>query len=186
MKDHRPDVYTRVTARIIADLEKGVRPWLRPWDAGHMAGKITCPLRSGGQPYKGVNVLMLWASAAAQGFSAPVWMTFKQATELGAHVTKGAKGSLVVYASSITRTETGDDGQETGRDIFFMKGYTVFNVEQIEELPPHFYATAAPQIDPVQRIGVADQFFTNTGADIRHGGNHAYYAAESEKEAAGV
>jgi antirestriction protein ArdC len=57
-----------------------------------------------------------------------------------------------------------------------MKEYHVFNVEQIEGLPPHFYATAAPQPDPVQRNETADRFFANTGADIRHGGDQAYYA----------
>src|SRR5207249_644753 len=122
------------------------RPWLKPWNAEHMAGKITRPLRFTGQPYKGINVLMLWASAMTQGFAAPIWLTFNQAKELGAHVRKGAKGSLVVYADHITRTDTGDDGEASDRDIFFMKGYTVFNVEQVEGLPDHYYAVAAPQL----------------------------------------
>ena len=61
-----------------------------------------------------------------------------------------------------------------------MKAYTVFNVEQIEGLPPHFYAIAAPQIDLVQRIETADRFFANTGADILHGGNQADYANEPD------
>ena len=173
---NRTDLYTRVTNSIIADLERGIRPWLTPWNAEHAAGRITRPLRVGGQPYKGINVMMLWASAMTQNFAAPIWMTFKQATELKANVRKGSKGTLVVYADRLTRTEVNKDGQENERDIYFMKGYTVFNVEQIEGLPPHFYAVAAPQLDPVQRIDAADQFFANTGADIRHGGNQAYYA----------
>jgi antirestriction protein ArdC len=45
-------------------------------------------------------VLSLWASASGQGFSAPVWMTFKRALELKAHVHKGEKGSPVVYADT--------------------------------------------------------------------------------------
>lgn len=176
----RIDLYTRVTNAIIADLEQGVRPWLKPWNAEHAAGRITRPLRAGGQPYKGINVLTLWESAMSQNFAAPIWMTFNQAKELKANVRKGSKGTLVVYADRITRTETAEDGQETERGIYFMKGYTVFNVEQIEGLSPHFYATAAPQIEPAQRIEGADVFFANTGADIRHGGNHAYYAAQAD------
>ncbi len=176
----RTDLYTQVTNTIIADLEKGVRPWLRPWNAEHAAGRITRPLRAGGLPYKGINVLMLWTSAMTQNFSSPIWMTFKQAKELKANVRKGSKGSLVVYADRITKTETAADGEENNRDIYFMKGYTVFNVEQIEGLPPHFYATAAPQLDPFQRIDVAERYFANTGADIRHGGDRAYYAVESD------
>jgi antirestriction protein ArdC len=174
----RIDLYTRVTNAIIADLEQGVRPWLKPWNAEHADGRITRPLRAGGQPYNGINVLMLWTSAMNQNFSAPIWMTFKQAKELKGNVRKDSKGTLVVYADRITKTETDENGEENGRDIYFMKGYTVFNVEQIEGLPPHFYATVAPQIDPVKRIEAADRFFANTGADIRHGGNQAYYAPE--------
>jgi antirestriction protein ArdC len=180
MQTERHDVYTRVTNAILADLEKGVRPWHKPWNAEHAAGRITRPLRATGQPYKGVNVLMLWMSAETQGFAAPIWMTFRQAQELNANVRKGSKGSLVVYADHVTRTETSDDGEECERDVYFMKGYTVFNVEQIDGLPPHYYATAAPRLDPVQRIEAADRFFAHTGAHIRHGGDRAYYANEPD------
>jgi antirestriction protein ArdC len=176
MPTDRTDVYTRVTNAIVTELEKGVRPWHKPWNAEHAAGRIARPLRCNGQPYKGVNVLMLWMSAESHGFAAPIWMTYNQARDLGAHVKPGSKGTPVVYADKITKADTGEDGEETERDIFFMKGYTVFNVEQVEGLPAHFYATAAPQLDPVQRIEAADLFFGNIGADIRHGGNQAYYA----------
>src|SRR5690606_24151355 len=101
------DIYTRVTNAIITELEKGVRPWLKPWNAEHAAGRITRPLRANGQPYKGVNVLMLWMAAELQGLAAPIWMTYNQAKELGAGVKKGSKGSLVVYADRIKRSETG-------------------------------------------------------------------------------
>jgi antirestriction protein ArdC len=71
----RADVYIRVTGKIIADLEQGVRTWLRPWNAEHAAGRITRPLRANGQAYKGVNVLMLWGDAVQKCFACPIWMT---------------------------------------------------------------------------------------------------------------
>jgi antirestriction protein ArdC len=126
--EDRKDVYTRVTERIIADLEKGVRPWMKPWQAAHPAGSITRPLRHNGIPYRGMNVLLLWSEAMEKGYAAPLWMTYKQAQELGANVRKGEKGSLVVYANSISKTETNDKGEDVEREIPFMKGYTVFNV----------------------------------------------------------
>src|SRR3989440_6069092 len=101
----KQDIYARITAKIVAALEDGVRPWLKPWNAEHAAGRITRPLRAGGQPYKGINVLMLWAAAVSQNFAAPIWMTFNQAKELNGNVRKGSKGSLVVYADRIKRTE---------------------------------------------------------------------------------
>ena len=103
-------------------------------------------------------------------------MTFRQASELNAHVRKGEKGSLVVYADSITRRETDEKtGDEMDREIPFLKGYTVFNVEQIDGLPEAYYAKAAPRLDPVARIAHAEKFFAALGATIRHGGNRAFY-----------
>lgn len=172
----KADVYERITNQIVSELEQGARPWLRPWSAEHAAGRITRPLRSNGIPYRGINVLMLWAEACAKGFAAPIWMTFKQALELNACVRKGEKGSLVVFASSITRTETdSDSGEDASRDIHYLKGYTVFNVEQIDGLPAQYHATVPQQIDPVLRIAQADAFFTATGAAISHGGGRAFY-----------
>jgi len=175
----RKDVYSRITAQIVEHLEKGVRPWIRPWNAEHAAGRITRPLRHNGQPYSGINILSLWMSALAQNFAAPIWMTYRQASELNAHVKKGEKGSLVVYANAITRTERDDKtGQDGEREIPYMKGYTVFNVEQIEGLPEIFYAKAVPTLDSVARIDRAEKFFANWGATIKHGGTRAYYAQE--------
>jgi antirestriction protein ArdC len=134
MTADRIDIYTRVTDRIISDLENGVRPWLKPWNADHAAGRITRPLRHSGEPYRGINVLMLWASAELQGFSCPLWVTFRQAKELGGYVRKGEKGSPVVYSSSITKTVEEDDGGEQEQEVHFLKQYTVFNAEQVEGL----------------------------------------------------
>ena len=126
-------------------------------------------------------MLVLWSELVVKGYSAPIWMTFRQALELDAHVRKGERGSTVVYASKITRTgtdqETGEDCQET---IPFLKSYTVFNVEQIEGLPAHFHAVAEPRLDPVRRIERAEEFFAATCADIRNGGNMAYYNIGSD------
>lgn len=162
----RTDVYARVTARIVEDLERGVRPWHKPWSGG----SGTRPLRQSGEPYRGINVLMLWASAEDQGFGCPYWFTFRQAQEHGGHVRKGQKGTPVVYSSKFAKE--GDDGSE--REVWFLKQYTVFNAEQVEGLPARFYEcgrhTDGP---PVER---ADRFFAATRADVRHGGDRAFYS----------
>ena len=177
----RKDIYSRVTEKIVADLEQGVRPWAKPWSADHATGKIIRPLRHNGTPYSGINILLLWSSSMEAGFAAPTWMTYRQATKLGAQVLKGEKGSLVVYANSITRKEEdAKTGDETEREIHYMKGYTVFNVEQIEGLPEQYYAKPTPRVSAVQRIDHAESFFANLRADIRHGGGRAYYAQESD------
>ena len=39
----RTDVYERVTDQIVAELERGVRPWMKPWNAEQAEGRITRP-----------------------------------------------------------------------------------------------------------------------------------------------
>lgn len=176
-ENQRQDIYSRITNQIIDALEQGVKPWTQPWNAAHAAGHVSRPLRHNGQPYSGVNVLTLWASAMTGHFSAPIWMTFRQAMELGGHVRKGEKGSPVVYANAINKTDTDDaTGAAIERTIPFLKAYTVFNVEQIEGLPGHFYARAEPAKNPDERVADAEAFFNATKADIRHGGDSAYYS----------
>ena len=181
-KDKKPrvDIYAKITDRIVADLEKGVRPWVRPWSAANTAGRITRPLRHNGTPYQGINIILLWSEALARGFASPIWMTFKQSVELGGHVRKGETGSTVVYASQFTRTETDERGDEVERGIPFLKAYSVFNVDQIEGLPDHYYGAPPPVIDPVTRIAHADAFFDATGARVVYGGTKAFYAPSSD------
>jgi antirestriction protein ArdC len=152
-----------------------VKPWTRPWSASHSAGHVSRPLRHNGQAYAGINVLTLWCSAVERCYAAPIWMTFKQAIELGGCVRKGEKGSPVVYADKIIRTEEGANGEDQTKAIPFLKSYTVFNIEQIDGLPAHYYARAEATKNPDERITHAESFFAATGAIIRHGGDSAFY-----------
>ena len=88
-------------------------------------------------------------------------------------------GSFNRMAESLerfTKTETGDKGQEIEREIPFMKGYTVFNVEQIDGLPSQYQQAPCPAPEPLQFIQQAEAFFKATGARFQHGGNRAFYA----------
>jgi len=142
MQTDRQDVYTRVTNAIVADLEQGVRPWVQPWESSHAAGEVSRPLRFNGVPYRGINIVLLWVAAMRQRFSCPLWMTYKQAVELGGQVRRGEKGSLVVYADKLTRQQTDENGEKQTHEVPFLKSYTVFNCEQINGLPSRYYAQA--------------------------------------------
>lgn len=170
----RFDVYQHVTDTIIRQLEAGVPPWRQNWAS--TGGAFAMPLRSTGEAYRGVNILLLWGAQAEGGYTQRRWMTFKQAVEAGAGVRKGERGSKVVYANKITREVEGDNGTEEVK-IPYMKAYTVFNIEQIDGLSPdYFEATTLP--DPAtapQRIEAAERFLDAVGADIRHGGDKASY-----------
>jgi antirestriction protein ArdC len=107
-------------------------------------------------------------------------MTYKQAIELGGQVRRGETGSLVVYADRFTRREVNENGEDVESEIPFLKSYTVFNTEQIDGLPAHYYATSVPEVRSVERIERTEQFFARTKADIRHGGGLAYYAQAAD------
>ncbi len=175
----RADIYERVTAAIIAQLEKGTRPWMQPWDAGQSPVR---PLRHNGVAYRGINTVLLWMTAAERGYQSPYWMTYSQAKELGAQVKKGEKSSLVVYAGAIEKQEDEAEGEDKTRRIPFMKGYSVFCADQIEGLPDNFCGArdTGNATEIMERIERADRFFSNLPADIREGGNKAFYSPSGD------
>lgn len=189
----RGDVYQRITDRIIASLEAGIRPWMKPWTTTEGA-KITVtggggwimPRRVTGEKYRGINVLILWSVAQEKGYRNTTWMTFKQAIELKGCVRKGEKGTEIVFANKTLIIDKNEKGEDETRMIPFMKGYTVFNVDQIDGLPGRFYradepapvvtpVVVAPPAGPAAMPGV-DAWVARLGADLRHGGDRAYYA----------
>lgn len=169
------EVAAEITALIIRKLEEGVAPWNRPWTVAGAGGR---PLRHCGTPYTGINNLYLWAIADACGYRSRFWMTGRQAEELGGHVRPHEAGSLSVYYSAFTKRESDPaTGEERDRKFRFLRHYVVFNCDQIDGLPDFYYppVRAEAPIDPSARQAEIDRFFTAIPADVRHGGNEAYY-----------
>jgi len=178
-KSKRPtsqDIYDIVTAKIIKQLEEGVRPWEKPWNANNVQGRVSRPLRKCGTPFQGINILVLWDAALEFGYSSPYWLTFKQAKELGGTVMKGEKGTRVVFASTFEKNEEDDRGEAVTKKIPFLKTYTSFNAAQIEGLPQSYYQEPDSPSDSVEPLAYTETFFDNIGAEVRYGGAKAYYA----------
>lgn len=181
----RQDPHQRITDRILAELEQGATPWTKPWSIEALAGRVTRPLRSTGEPYRGINVILLWMEAVAAGYASPTWMTYRQAQALGGQVRKGEQGAPVVYYGESKKTEQDSaTGEEREAGFRFLKSYTVFNVAQIDGLPDRFAPEPiapcpAPQTDA--RIAEAEAFFEAIGASVSHGGDRAYYAVGSDR-----
>ena len=174
------DLYADVTKQIVDCLARGVRPWACPWTRGS-AGGAARPVRHTGEPYRGINVLLLWGAATARGYSKNSWMTFKQAEASGARVRQGETGTMVVYAGRPAETaDPAEDGVAVEPSVRpkgpgFLRAYWVFNAEQVDGLAATDPAQS-PTAESLEVFAGAEAFFDATGARIRHGGDRAYYA----------
>jgi antirestriction protein ArdC len=168
------DLYADVTRRILAELEAGAAPWIKPWSQtpgmNHPHNAAT------GRPYSGCNVVLLWMAAKA-GYSTPRYLTFKQALELGGNVRRGERGTKVYFVKQLEVRGKADDGTEATRMVPMLREYTLFNIEQCEYLPNRIVnpAPKAPR-NRDARDAIADEFLAASKADIREGAGEAYYA----------
>jgi len=158
------DICQHITDKLIEAIEAGVMPWQKPWSA---QAATALPVNSKGRPYNGVNVLMLWATAALAGYSSNRWYTFKQAKAAGGCVRKGERSTRVILWRPIKKTEIDEAGEESERTFLVARSYCVFNADQVEGLED--------EVEAPMLATAADDFILDVGADIRHGGGRAFY-----------
>jgi len=166
------DLYQAVTDRIVAALEKGVAPWVRPWSAS--SGEF------GGLPfngytrraYRGVNVWLLMIAGEEKGYTDPRWFTLKQANTLGARIRRGEKSTVVIFWKQHTVEDRSDGGDGVEKTIPLLRSYRVFNAAQCEgiaELPK------PPEEAEEVRHQKAKELVERSRAEFRHGGDQACY-----------
>ncbi len=172
----RATLYQEVTDRVIRELEQGRVPWVQPW-AGARAGLGLPKNAVSARRYSGINILILWDAVIGRGFGSHHWLTFRQALGLGGHVRKGERGTTICYADRFIpkdeQARARDEGDEAA-SIPFLKRFTVFNVEQCEELPEHVYVRPRP-VSEGRIVPSAEALIDATGADFRTGGGEAFY-----------
>ncbi|MER2512550.1 MAG: zincin-like metallopeptidase domain-containing protein [Nitrosomonas ureae] len=170
------DIYTEVTNRIVAALEHGTPPWVCPWRQGSALPNNLAT----GKAYRGVNVLILAIEAMNRNFTDNRWLTFRQANALGARIRQGEHGTAIVFYRMHEISESSDGFEDLSgevRKIPLLKTYVVFNADQLNGLPDRF---ALPPHQPWQPLDIAEQLIEQTGAQICHGGNQAFYRPSSD------
>jgi antirestriction protein ArdC len=166
------DLYVEVSERILAELQRGALPWVKPWSA--TAGQNVPQNAVTNRPYSGCNVILLWL-ARNRGWSTPRFLTFKQAIEAGGNVRKGEHGTKVYFVQQLQVTND-DEAETETRVVPMLREYTVFNVEQCQNLPESVTRGKPMRVrNPDTRDALADQFLQSTHADIREGQGEAYY-----------
>jgi antirestriction protein ArdC len=169
----RRNLYEEVSARIIKELEAGAAPWVKPWSA--TAGQNVPQNAVTNRPYSGCNVILLWL-ARNRGWQMPRFLTFKQAIDAGGNVRKGEHGTKVYFVKQL-QIKDSDEQDADARLVPMLREYTVFNVDQCENLPDSVKIGKPMRVrNPDTRDALADEFIRSTGADIREGSGEAYFA----------
>lgn len=168
----------RVTRQIKAALERGVRPWVKPWsDAVGTSPTLILPRRANGIPYRGINTLALWAASEECGFASPYWFTFKQALAVNAAVRKSERGSYIVFYTELPGDADAPNTDDCrGDKKRILRGYTVFNASQIDGLPAEYFPEATPPAPRDDDDARFTDLFAKLPINVRHGGDRAYYA----------
>jgi antirestriction protein ArdC len=170
-------IQAEVTARIIDQLKNGVIPWRRPWKDGVSSGGSIMPHNAqSGRAYSGINIILLWSAMDARGFTSPRFLTYKQAQALGGNVKRGEKGTGIIFVSHFEKMN-----EDTGKieKLPFLKYYTVFNIDQCENL--NLTEKTFKPLNKDERNEMAEQFISSTGAKIVYGGNRACFVPSMDK-----
>lgn len=167
------DIKQHVTDRLIEMLEKGQGDLSQMWKKQGL--KMPRNALTGIQ-YTGANVFLLSFSAAMLGYPSNRWMTYKQAASVGAQVRKGEKSTTCIYFT-VAEKKSNQEAAGDAKEFYPMcKAFYLFNIAQIDNVPAEF---AEPANLPLSSAFVtnlqAQSMIAATGADIRHGGDRAFY-----------
>ena len=173
MKSEKSDIYGEITNQIIEAIEAGADNYQMPWHVNG-ADSVLPVNASTHRPYRGVNVMMLWAIAAKKDYATSLWATYQQWRELGAQVRKGEKSTAVVFWKFFDEDEreSSEDNEHRNSKGVMARAYHVFNAAQVDG----YNLPAIPCLPETERIERAEQFFGGLHADIRDGGSRAFYS----------
>jgi len=166
------NLYARVTATILAELEKGVVPWRRDWRS--IAGSGIPHNAVSMRPYRGTNTILLWLRAQQQGWSSLGFLTYKQARDLGGTVKQGAKSGLIVFVKQLVVKD--HDNENVTKLVPMLRAYSVFHTSQCDGLSEAILNPAAKSPrNPDARDPLIDAFTAATQADVREGQGEPVY-----------
>ena len=168
----KANVYEMVTERIIAELEKGVIPWEKPW-TGVRSGAYN---RVSKRPYSLLNQMLLKHTGE--------YATYKQWQDLGGQVKKGEKSEIVVFWKIFEAEETNKDtGEKETKKIPLLRYYNVFHISQVEGVEPLKPEQLNDEAEPIEEADkIISDYITREHIDFTEcRSNEAYYSPSNDK-----
>lgn len=171
------EIRQQITAKIIEALKGGMAPWRRPWRSN--SGTSTNAISS--KVYRGINVLLLELAAVEHGYESKWWASYRQWRSLGGQVRRGEHGTQIIFYRPVVRKVTVDeDGQAEVESFPLLRTWTVFNIGQVEGDAVEQFRASWPSVGDFVDYGPAEEVIRATGADIRFGGERAFFQAERD------
>jgi len=168
-----------ITDRILVSLEKGVKPWARPWSLDPNMGHPTSFATK--KKYQGVNPLLLDITASEKGYSGKFWGTFNQWKGLGACVKPGEKATWIIYFN-VNEKKREVDGVEEIDKYAILRMFAVFCIDQVHgESVDRFRPDKDVSDSGLITYTLADETISATGATIGHGGNSAFFRPNTKE-----
>lgn len=165
------NVYEMVTERIIAELEKGVIPWEKPW-TGVRSGAYN---RVSKRPYSLLNQMLLKHTGE--------YATYKQWQDLGGQVKKGEKSEIVVFWKIFEAEETNKDtGEKETKKIPLLRYYNVFHISQVEGVEPLAPEQLNDEVEPIEEADkIITDYITREHIEFTEcRSNEAYYSPSQD------
>lgn len=181
MKDKTNAALAELTEKVVEAIEADPGNWTKPWRETLAGGLPVNALTK--RRYSGGNLFWLTLIAQSQGYSTNAWGTYKQWKQLGCQVRKGEKSTLGMFYKRLTITETQEDGEDRTKTIPMLRGFYLFNAEQVEggleKVAERFGSEDPSTVDPIEH---AEEFFTSISADLRFGGDRAFYRHDAPND----
>src|SRR5690625_4040467 len=159
----KKDLKQTITNRIISLMEKGPEAWQKTWKDAAAAGLPSSAITN--QPYRGINVLVLWSHRMEQGFQSNRWMTYKQAQSVGGQVREGERSVTCIYFQMIEKKKAKNLSEDKKEFFPLMRAFNLFNLDQIDNVPEELKDKITDQPEPDFNFNTeADKFLQATGA----------------------
>ncbi len=170
IKTMKKDRYQIITDTVIEQMENLGSDWMKSWSTNAMSGHHNVISK---KAYQGTNTFLTAISSFKNGFQSNQWGTYRQWQSKGYSVKKGSKGTDIIFFDKI---KIEDKETEQERFVPILKGFSIFNADQIED---YWSGSAIPE-KPTFKHEQTEQLVTNSKAIIKHGGSRAFYTSEAD------
>lgn len=176
-KKQKRDLHQEITDQMIAMIEANPKAW----QSGLKGFIGSIPLRHNFERYQGINVIWLSMVASSKGYGSSIWMTYKQASDLGGQVRKGEKSTLSTFSKPVSFDDKNVPKGEEPRLVkyWLLRCYSVFNVDQIDGLPEKYYPVKPSSADEKwANIDAGELLLKSSACEVKTINQTPHYAPE--------